>query len=153
MPHDTDPSTPLRIVPLSPADHAAWLPLAQGYKAFYETPTTDSEYSQAWERMMTRGMAHGLAAWSDGRMVGIAHYLFHASTWADKVCYLQDLFVDPAMRGQGAARALIAATAEAARAAGATRYYWMTQAHNETARRLYDKVAKYNGFIRYDHPL
>ncbi|MBL8517943.1 MAG: GNAT family N-acetyltransferase [Betaproteobacteria bacterium] len=144
---------PILIRPISVADFADWHPLAQGYKAFYETPTTECEYSQAWERLTARGMSHGLAAWSGDRMVGIAHYLFHASTWTDKVCYLQDLFTLPESRGQGVARALIAATASAARAGGASRYYWLTQAHNETARHLYDKVAKFHGFIRYDHPL
>ena len=29
----------------------------------------------------------------------------------------------------------------------------MTQDHNETARLLYDRLAKHNGFIRYDYAL
>jgi GNAT superfamily N-acetyltransferase len=69
------------------------------------------------------------------------------------VCYLQDLFTVPEARGRGVARALIAHVAEAARAAGARRYYWLTQEHNTTARALYDRVAAFHGFIRYDHPV
>ena len=60
---------------------------------------------------------HGLAARLDGRVVGIAHYLFHTNVWVDEVCYLADLFVDEQVRGQGAARLLIEAVAAAARAA------------------------------------
>jgi GNAT superfamily N-acetyltransferase len=85
--------------------------------------------------------------------VGIAHYLFHTNVWTQRVCYLQDLFVDPLARGRGVARALIEAVAEVARDRDATRLYWLTQHHNTTARSLYDKVARNNGFIRYDYPL
>ena len=85
--------------------------------------------------------------------MGIAHYLLHTSIWAQHVCYLQDLFVDPLARGQGVARALIEFVADAARGQGAARFYWLTQEHNATGRALYDKVAKCNGFIRYDYPL
>jgi GNAT superfamily N-acetyltransferase len=85
--------------------------------------------------------------------VGIAHYLFHATAWSADYCYLQDLFVDETTRGKGAARALIERVAEIAREQGAVRLYWTTKEDNATARLLYDKVARFNGFIRYDHPL
>jgi len=89
----------------------------------------------------------------DGELVGIAHYLFHTAIWAPTNCYLQDLFTAPRARGAGVARALIEAVAAQARNRGATRYYWLTQADNEVARALYDKVAKHNGFIRYEYPI
>jgi GNAT superfamily N-acetyltransferase len=57
------------------------------------------------------------------------------------------------MRGRGVARALIEAVAQVARERGAKRYYWLTQEHNAVARVLYNKVGKYNGFIRYDFSL
>jgi GNAT superfamily N-acetyltransferase len=89
----------------------------------------------------------------NGQLVGIAHYLFHASAWAAKVCYLQDLFTASEARGKGVARTLINAVAKEAEAKGAVRYYWLTQEGNAVARSLYDKVAKFNGFIRYDRAL
>lgn len=143
----------LSVEPLRDADREAWEPLARGYKDFYETPTSNEEFALAWRRLLAGDGVHGLAAKADGKMLGIAHYLFHASTWAPKVCYLQDLFTAPQARGQGVARALIESVAEEARRQGASRYYWLTREDNRIARALYDQVAQHKGFIRYDHPL
>jgi GNAT superfamily N-acetyltransferase len=143
----------LIIRPLRPEDRLAWQPLAEGYKQFYQTPTTADDYDRAWARLMRGTEVQGLAAHLDGALVGIAHYLFHASAWTERVCYLQDLYTEPAVRGRGVARRLIETVAEQAAQAGALRYYWLTQDTNATARALYDRVAKFNGFIRYDYPL
>ena len=143
----------LAIAPLEPSDRAAWEPLARGYKEFYRTPTTDAEYDAAWARILAGGIVFGLGAKEEGELVAIAHYLFHASAWHERVCYLQDLFVAPHARGRGVARRLIEAVAHEAREAGALRCYWHTQQHNAAARALYDKVARFNGFLRYDYPM
>jgi GNAT superfamily N-acetyltransferase len=148
------------IAPLAPADRAEWERLARGYKAFYETEIPDARYDETWRALIADGRVHGLAARIDGRMVGIAHYLFHAQTWAfhaqtwaPDACYLQDLFTDPDARGRGVATALIDAVAAAARARGAVKYYWLTKADNTPARALYDRIAAFKGFLRYDYPL
>ncbi|MCM5680885.1 GNAT family N-acetyltransferase [Schlegelella sp. S2-27] len=143
----------LLISPLSAEDRSSWEALARGYKAFYQTEVSAAEYDTAWGRLLEQDGVFGMGARADGVMVGIAHYLFHTSTWAPEICYLQDLFVSPQARGKGVARALIEAVAARARQAGAARYYWLTQEHNAAARALYDKVGKFNGFIRYDFPL
>jgi GNAT superfamily N-acetyltransferase len=143
----------MNIAPLAPADRAAWQRLAEDYKRFYETVLPATDYDTAWSRLLAQDGVLGLGARVDGQLVGIAHYLLHTSTWASQVCYLQDLFVAPAARGQGVARALIEAVARAARAHNASRFYWITEQSNTAARALYDQVARYNGFIRYDHPL
>jgi GNAT superfamily N-acetyltransferase len=143
----------VRVAPLAPRDRAAWEVLARGYKEFYRTPTTDDEYETAWRRMLARDGTFGLGAKIGGELVGITHYLFHTSVWTPTVCYLQDLFTAPTSRGRGVARALIEAVATEARSGGATRLYWTTQEHNATARALYDRIARYNDFIRYDYPL
>jgi hypothetical protein len=36
---------------------------------------------------------------------------------------------------------------------GTDRFYWHTQEGNTRARVLYDKVARFSGFIRYAYPL
>lgn len=143
-------SSELAIASLQPHQYDQWLALAKGYKAFYKTPTSEGEYQRAWDRLIVNDGVCGLGASSAGCLVGIAHYLFHTSTWTPTVCYLQDLFTAPESRGQGVARALILAIAKEARTHGASRYYWLTQDNNTTARLLYDKVAKFNGFIRYE---
>jgi GNAT superfamily N-acetyltransferase len=141
------------IFPLQAVHRSAWQPLAEGYKAFYETPTSMSEYDLAWQKIVQGNEVHGLGASLGTGLVGIAHFFFHASTWAPRVCYLQDLFTAPHARGQGVARALIDAVAQRARDAGAARCYWLTHESNAAARRVYDRVARFGGFIRYDHPL
>jgi GNAT superfamily N-acetyltransferase len=141
----------ITIAPLRPDDRAAWEVLARGYKAFYETPVPDEGYARTWRRLLGPEDLHGVGAHLDGRLVGIAHYLFHATIWSSDYCYLQDLFVDETVRGKGAARALIEEVARAANARGAARLYWTTKQDNATARALYDKVAIFTGFIRYDY--
>ena len=90
---------------------------------------------------------------SRGKRWPAAHYFFHPAFWSGEACYLQDLFVDEAVRGRGVARALIEQVAGAARDRGAARFYWHTREDNTRARALYDKVASYTGFIRYGYPL
>ena len=143
----------IEIAPLGPDDRAEWEALARGYKAFYRTETPQARYDETWRLLIEDERIHGLGARLDGRMVGIAHYLFHAQTWADDVCYLQDLFTAQAARGQGVARALIDAVAAAARERGAVKYYWLTKEDNFPARALYDRIARFKGFLRYDYPL
>ena len=151
------------VAPLKSEDRAAWEELARGYKAFYRTPTADAQYEAAWRQLRDEGSGFwGLGAYLGdddgtgepaGTLVGITHYLLHPVMWYGDSCYLQDLFVAEAARGKGAARALIERVAEMARSRGAGRLYWNTQEDNARARLLYDKVARFNGFIRYDYPL
>jgi len=143
----------MHIAALHTEDRALWEVLARGYKEFYKTATSDEEFNAAWNRLMQQDGIFGLGAKVEGKLVGIAHFLFHTSIWAPKVCYLQDLFTAHEVRGRGVARALIEAVAQEARKQGAKRYYWLTQEHNAVARVLYNKVGKYNGFIRYDFSL
>jgi GNAT superfamily N-acetyltransferase len=137
------------VRPLEPADRAVWERLFRGYIAFYERTIEDAEYERAWGRLLADREIHGLAAVVEGELVGITHFLRHAHTNSADVCYLQDLFTDPDARGQGVGRALIDAVTEWANGQGCSRVYWLTQSHNERARRLYDQVADERGFVVY----
>ena len=141
------------ITPLQSKDKDAWLTLAQAYLAFYKITRPDNDFAQLWQRLQAGHELHALGAHVNGQLVGITHYLYHPSCWSGDVCYLQDLFVHPSHRGFGLGRALIEAVAEQARRKGSPRLYWLTQASNETARKLYDQVAAHTGFIRYERAL
>ena len=135
---------------LESRDRRAWEELFAGYHAFYGRPNWPREsYDQAWSRFEQDSEIHARGARVDGRLVGIVHFLIHASTTSADVCYLQDLFTAPEARGKGVARALIAAVEQWAREHGCARVYWLTQSGNETARRLYDQVGENRGFIQY----
>lgn len=137
---------------LEARDEAAWRALFAGYNAFYGRPAFPDEITAVtWQRLLDPDeRMHALVAEHDGSVVGIAHFLFHRSTTAiADVCYLQDLFVADAVRGRGHARALIEATRDRARLAGASRLYWQTHESNAAARRLYDSLAEHAGFIVY----
>jgi GNAT superfamily N-acetyltransferase len=135
---------------LEAADRAEWEELFAGYHAFYGRPSWPQEsYDKAWDRFQQDDVIHALGARVDGRLVGIVHFLVHASTTTEDVCYLQDLFTAAEARGKGIARLLIAEVERWARERGCARVYWLTQAGNETARRLYDQVAENRGFIQY----
>ncbi len=146
------------VAPLSPADHDRWAELWRGYLDFYETALPPEIYRHTWRRLIAADSPiRGLGARLGGPpapLVGIAHYLFHAHAWTShEVCYLQDLFVDPVARRYGVGGKLIDAVAAIARERGCLRLYWTTKEDNATARSLYDRIARFNGFIRYDYPL
>lgn len=149
----------MKIRPIQPSDYAAWLPLWDGYNAFYGregTTALDLAITQAtWQRFFDPSEpVHALVAELDGQLVGLTHYLFHRRTAAlESVCYLSDLFTPPSLRGKGIGRALIDGVYDAARDAGSKRVYWQTHETNTAGRLLYDKVAKHAGFIVYSSDL
>ena len=145
------------VTPFRTDDRARWAELWRGYLDFYETSLPDSIYEHTWERLMAGNAIFGFGARlgnADAPLAGITHYLFHDHAWSPKqVCYLQDLFVDPTVRGTGCGRALIERVAQVARERSCLRLYWTTKENNATARLLYDRLARFNGFIRYDYAL
>jgi GNAT superfamily N-acetyltransferase len=140
----------IQISPLRLTDHSRWVQLWSEYQTFYgvELPTAVTEAT--WTRLHD-GRAHGLAARdSTNHVVGIVHFLFHEDTWSTTpACYLQDLYVDPKLRGTGCGRKLIEAVAESSKKAGANSPYWLTQMNNTVARQLYDRLGKEQGFVQY----
>ncbi len=148
----THPST-LAVRPLRAEDKADWAVLWAAYLAFYETERSQSVFDLYFERLLGDDPQdyNGLVAEKDGRLVGLTHYLFHRHGWSEEnVCYLQDLYAAPDVRGEGVGRALIEAVYGAADAAGAPGVYWLTQDFNSTARQLYDRIGVKTPFIKYN---
>jgi GNAT superfamily N-acetyltransferase len=148
----------LIVTPFAPQDRARWTELWRGYLHFYETELAPEIYEHTWQRLIAaespiRGLGARLGS-DTAPLAGIAHYLFHPHAWmARDVCYLQDLFVDATVRRRGCGRTLIEAVAAIASERGCARLYWTTKEDNTTARSLYDRIARFNGFIRYDYAL
>ncbi len=145
----------LQIREVARADFARWKPLWDGYNAFYgragDTALPDAVTSTTWSRFFDGyEPMHALVAEQAGRLLGLVHFLFHRTTIAmGPTCYLQDLFTLEAARGKGVGRALIEEVYRRAADAGAARVYWLTHETNETAMKLYDKVADKSGFVVY----
>jgi GNAT superfamily N-acetyltransferase len=137
---------------LEPDDKAAWRALFDGYIVFYDADVPEAVIEETWRRLIAnRDGFLGLAAVDETNTpVGIAHVLFHPSTWsATCYCYLEDLFVHPALRGQGIGRQLVNAVYAHADARGASRTYWVTATDNIEAQALYNAVATKARFIQY----
>jgi len=148
-------SSELVIRPVARQDYEQWLPLWDGYNAFYErsgpTALNPDITRMTWARFFDAyEPVHALVADSGSELLGLVHYLYHRSTTAIAPnCYLQDLFTSAAARGKGVGRALINGVYERATIAGSPRVYWQTHKTNHTAMQLYDKVAQNYGFVVY----
>lgn len=145
----------LIVRPVRRDDFDSWLPLWDGYNAFYgrsgETALAPEITRATWTRFFDAyEPMWALVAEQDGQILGLVHYLFHRSTIAlQPSCYLQDLFTVAAARGKGVGRALIEAVYAEAAKAGIPRVYWQTHETNAAAMRLYDQVAEKSGFVVY----
>jgi GNAT superfamily N-acetyltransferase len=140
----------LTITRITDPDHGRWLQLWTAYQVFYEVRLPEAVTAATWGRLQ-RGEFHALGARDNaGVLQGFVHFLYHGDTWSEvPACYLQDLYVEPALRGTGAGRQLIEAVAGAAATAGANPPYWLTHETNATARRLYDRIGNAPGFVQY----
>jgi GNAT superfamily N-acetyltransferase len=133
------------------SDEESWRDLWLQYVKFYRASVSDEITTASWKRILDpESPVHALVAERAGKVIGICNYVFHESTWDTRpICYLQDLFVDPKARGGGAAKQLILACEDAAKAKGAFRVYWQTQEYNAPARSLYDTITPRSSFIVY----
>ncbi len=142
----------MQITPINNTHKPAWLPLWHGYLEFYETilatEITDIVFNRLCDPNETQ--MGGFLAFDGEKAIGLVNYIIHKTCWSDKeVCYLQDLFVDPNVRGGGVGRALINQIADFARENNLRNVYWQTQKTNERAQILYEKMAGPSEFIVY----
>ncbi|WP_299628840.1 GNAT family N-acetyltransferase [uncultured Tateyamaria sp.] len=141
--------------PLRAEDREAWEILWGKYNAFYgrsgPTALPDEVIDVTWQRLLCSDTpVHGLVAIVNDCPVGLAHFVLHSNLiQLEQTCYLQDLYVDDAARGQRISRALMAAIQTFCRKNGIKDMYWHTHASNARARSLYDTVAQDTGFVVY----
>jgi len=144
-----------RIRPLKPEDRPSWDLLWRAYLEFYDTVLPDEVYDSTFARLLGDDPQNFscLVAELDGELIGLTHFLFHRHAWKiENVCYLQDLYASPHVRGTGVGRALIEAVYAEADRKGAPDVYWLTQEFNHTARQLYDRVGQLTPFLKYRRP-
>ncbi len=131
-------------------DEDAWHRLWEDYLDFYKMELPQAHADQLFHSLLNGEPYFGFLAEKDGAVIGFVHGLPHPSTWSETgYCYLEDLYVDADVRGGGAGRALINAVYDEAKSRGLSRVYWHTDKGNQTARKLYDKVATLSDFVHY----
>ncbi|MEV8215274.1 GNAT family N-acetyltransferase [Leifsonia sp. NPDC077715] len=130
-----------------------WLDLYVGYGEFYDTAVTDEKALLVWSWISDpeNELEAYFAVDEEGTPIGLAHVReFVRPLDGSKGLYLDDLFVSPDARGAGAGSALLEAARESAKERGLSVVRWITAKDNETARRLYDKVAEKTKWVTYD---
>jgi GNAT superfamily N-acetyltransferase len=123
-----------------------------GYCGFYEAAVSAPVTAHTWRRLVAGDSAIGslIAVSPAKRALGFANYVVHPYTWGvQSCCYLEDLFVRPDVRGNGVGRALIEGLLALCERERWSHLYWMTRENNAAARRLYDRFAARDDFVRY----
>lgn len=119
------------------------LALMRGYCDFYEVSPPDAGLERMARELISARDEEGLllvACDAQERVVGFAACGWKwSSLRAARVAIMEDLFVEPAARGQGHADALITACAERARAHGAPALLWQTALDNRRAQAVYER--------------
>lgn len=134
-------------------DREAWCRLYRGYAEFYRVPMTDEHLDLVWSWIhdATHEVEALVARSEAGEIAGLAHYRPFARPLAGATgLFLDDLFVDPAARGQAVGALLIEAVGEEARRRGCTLVRWITADDNHRARTLYDRLATRTMWVTYD---
>jgi len=136
----------------------AWTRLFRGYADFYNWPTSGDHQRRIWGWIHDDRTVEALVAVrvdAAGREIGAPEGLAHLREWVrplrGAVCgYLDDLYVEPSVRGRGAVQALYAEMSRLARERGWAIIRWTTADDNYRARNFYDKVATRTTWITYD---
>lgn len=141
----------LEIRPLIAADYEAWIPL---WNANNQGHINQEVTAITWQRLMENPQVRGLGAFDKDKMVGLVHFILHPVTGHIKnVCYMQDLFIDPAHRRKGYARKLVEALAMTGKKEDWARLYWLAESHNKEAQNLYRSLGYKLDFTLHVLPL
>ena len=145
----------LTIRAIEEKDKSQWLKLWAGYLEFYKSTISPEQTELTWKRLINNELKmFGFVAEDENGVIGFTHCLFRPSTWTETdYCYLEDLFVDPNIRGKGVGRALMEKVVELAKEKKSKRVYWTTQEFNKTARILYDSITPVSEFVQYRLPI
>ena len=130
----------IKIRPLKSEDFPAWLSLWDGNNNGVRDEAVTTE---TWTRLIDPDFPiHGIVAEDKaGELLGLVHYVLHPTTGSlTDICYMQDVYVDPAQRRKGIARKLVEHLARHAKQEKWGRMYWLAEADNESAQHLYKDI-------------
>jgi len=133
----------LTIERVTETDLTELLPLMRAYCDFYEVAPSDDELMALSRALLADPEREGiqLLARDEGRAVGFATIFWSwATTSAERIGVMNDLFVAPEARGTGLAAALIEACRAECAARGAGKLTWQTAPDNAAAIKVYDRV-------------
>ncbi len=139
---------------LQESDYDQWLPL---WQANMEHSVSDDVTAETWRRICDPDYpVGGLCARLEegGPARGICHFILHPTTGQMKpVCCMQDLYVDPAFRNKGVARALVTFLAAMGTTQDWARIYWLAESRNVPAQQLYASLGLKLDFTLHVMPL
>ncbi|KAM0541335.1 hypothetical protein ACHAPJ_013283 [Fusarium lateritium] len=136
------------------SDFDEWSKLFRAYIDFYKSTIEEGQYARTFDRILEE--KDGLQALvvrqvrgEEKTLVGIAHFFPEQTPWSEKkILLLNDLFIDPSVRGTGLGRKLTLAVADVGKQQGCMRLQWLTKYDNTQARKLYDTLAE-SQFVQY----
>jgi len=142
----------IKIRPFAMSDFGDWLPL---WDANNQDIANEAVTSATWERICgEESMVFGLGAFEGSTLVGLVHYVLHHTTGGiEPICYMQDLYVDPAHRRKGIAQKLVKAVANIGRREQWGRMYWLAERSNDAAQNLYKTLGVHVDFTLHILPL
>jgi len=146
---DTEGEITIRTIRIM--DEIAWMKMWSDYNAFYGANISENTTLSTWTRIFDNSSTIGALVAEDKQgVIGFANFILHEYTWSPhKACLMDDLFVNKESRGKGVGGLLIKTLIQIAKENNWTRVYWMTKYDNNSARLLYDKFSKVDGFVRY----
>jgi len=145
-----------RVERLRPEHRQDWERLYAGYAAFYKVEQSPEMRATVWRWIFDGSNAlEALVALDDsGRAVGLAHFRAMVRPLRAVVGgFLDDLFVEPGLRGSGVVDALMNALADVGRAKGWATIRWITAEDNYRARSFYDRISARTVFLTYEMKL
>ena len=125
----------------TPADVPLLLSLIRELAAFEKLTTAATEESLLADLFGKAPVAHTLLALVDGKPAGYAIYFFSfASMVGRRALWLEDLFIDPAFRGKGIGKAMMAYVARIAVENHCARLEWIVLDWNTSAIDFYKRL-------------
>ena len=133
-------------------DKGEWKKLYNAYANFYKVTMNSGILDTLWvwihdDNHIVNGICYEL----EGKIVGIAHYrTMPRPIKAKYIGFLDDLFVEPDFRRKQIAQKLINHLKSLSKDNNWDGIRWITHSSNDSAKKLYDKIANNTGFELYE---